>query len=83
MIKDILNYFKNLDTKVKSIMRYGLIFCSTICIISLILLVTYNLSITTPFIYMIGISLFKISLIFGIEFIICGFAANKVKNQLL
>ena len=83
MIKNIFSYFNKLDKKVKTIMKYGLYFCSILGVISLILLATYNLSISTPFLYIVGLSLFKISLIFGVEFIICGFAADKVKSQLL
>lgn len=83
MIKKILSYFKDLDKKAKIIMKCGLLFCSFIGLISLILLITYNISILSPLIYTIGLGLFKISLIFGIEFIICGFAADKIKKQLV
>ena len=42
---------------------------------------TINLS--SPFVYYIGISLFKISLIFGIEFVMCGFIVEGIKKQLI
>ena len=83
MINNILNSFKNLDKLVKKIMKQGIRFCSILGIISLIILVTYNLSFTLPILFSIGIILFKLSLIFGVEFIICGLVADKIKKQLI
>ena len=83
MIDNILDLFRNLDKLAKKIMKQGLRFCSILGMISLIILVTYNLSFTIPILYTIGFILFKLSLIFGVEFIICGFAADKIKKQLI
>lgn len=83
MIKNIINNFKELDKLTKIIMKNGLLFCSIIGTIALIILVTYNLSFTIPILFSIGFILFKLSLIFGVEFIICGFAADKIKKQLI
>lgn len=82
MINNIINSFKNLDKLVRQIMKIGLKFCSILGILSLIILVTYNLSFTIPIVFTIGLILFKLSLIFGVEFIICGFAADRIKKQL-
>lgn len=83
MINNILNTFKNLDKLTKKIMKHGLRFCSTLGIISLIMLITYNLSFTIPLLFNIGFILFKLSLIWGVEFIICGFAVDGIKKQLI
>lgn len=83
MINNILNSFKNLDKLAKKIMKQGIRFCSVLGMIALIILVTYNLSVTIPILYSIGFILFKLSLIFGVEFIICGFAVDKIKKQTL
>ena len=83
MINNIINSFKNLDKLVKKIMKIGLKFCSILGMISLIILVTYNLSFTIPIVFTIGLILFKLSLIFGVEFIICGLAADRIKKQML
>lgn len=80
MINNILNAFKNLDKLAKVILNNGLKFCFVLGIISLIILVTYNLSFTIPILFNIGFILFKLSLIFGVEFIICGFAVDRIKN---
>lgn len=79
MIKNIINNFKDLNKLTKVIMKKGLRFCSILGIISLIILVTYNLSFTNPIVFSIGFILFKLSLIFGVEFIICGLVVDKIK----
>lgn len=79
MIKNIINNFKDLNKLTKVIMKNGLRFCSILGIISLIILVTYNFSFTTPIVFSIGFILFKLSLIFGVEFIICGVVVDKIK----
>ena len=83
MINNIINNFKDLDKLARKIMKNGLKFCSILGIIALVLLITYNLSFTVPIIFSVGFALFKLSMIFGIEFIICGFVADKVKKQLV
>lgn len=83
MFNIIINSFKNLDKLVKKIMKIGLKFCSILGMISLIILVTYNLSFTVPIVFTIGLILFKLSLTFGIEFVICGFVADRIKKQIL
>lgn len=78
MFNKIKNNFKNLDTLTKSIMKIGLRVCFALTIISLIFFVTYN-SFYSPFLYNTGFILFKLSLIFSVEFIICGFIVDKIK----
>lgn len=75
--------FVDLDKLTKKIMKNGLKFCSIIGIIALIILLTYNLSITTPFLFNIGFLLFKLSLTFAVEFIICGLVVDSIKKQLI
>ncbi len=79
MINNIKKDFKSLDSLIKKIMKNGLKFCSTLGIISLIILITYNLSYTIPILFTIGFILFKLSLTFGVEFIICGLVVDKIK----
>lgn len=79
MIKNIINDLKNIDKLAKKIMRNGLKFCLILGMIALIILVTYNISFTIPILYSIGFILFKLSLIFGVEFIICGLVVDKIK----
>lgn len=83
MFKKIFDNLKNLDKKTFKIMNYGLKFCFAICIIAVLILFTYISNFTSPFIYYIGINLFRLSLIFGIEFIVCGFVVDGIKKQLI
>lgn len=83
MINNIINNFKNLDNLAKKIMKNGLKFCFILGIIALSILITYNLSYTTPILFTIGFILFKLSLIFGVEFIICGVIVDKIKAEII
>ncbi|MCI8384262.1 MAG: hypothetical protein HFJ33_05320 [Clostridia bacterium] len=83
MIKKIFENFKNLDQLTSKIMNYGLKFCFIVCLLSAIILLAYDFVFPLPILYYIGIHLFKISLIFGIEFIICGFVVDSIKKQLI
>ena len=81
MFKKLINTFKELDKLTFKIMKYGLKFCFGICIFSILILATYNLLILSPSLYYIGLLLFKISIIFSIEFIICGLVVDGIKKQ--
>ena len=83
MFKNIFYTFKNLDKLTKMIMSYVLKFCLMICLISLAILLTYNFSFTIPILFTIGFILFRLSLIFGIEFVICGFIVDRIKKQMI
>ena len=83
MISKIKNLFNNLDKKNLNIMKTGIKYCFTICIIALICLFTYTLFTHQPNLYYFGISLFKLSCTFAIEFIICGIVMDKIKNDIL
>ena len=83
MIKNLIKNFKNFDKITYKTLKCGLEFCFILCIISVIILFTYNLVFAVPILYYIGISLFKLSLVFGIEFIICSFVADGIKKQMI
>ena len=83
MFKKIINSFNNLDKLTKIIMSNGLIFSAFIGLVALVLLVTYNFSFTFPILFTIGFVLFRLSLIFGIEFVICGFVVDGIKKQMI
>lgn len=83
MIKNLINSFKSFDKVTHRILKYGLEFCFALSMISIIILLTYNLIFATPSLYYIGISLFKLSLVFGIEFIICSIVVDSIKKQMV
>lgn len=83
MFKTILENYKKFEKITHKILKYGLKFCFILCLISVSILLTYNLNFHYPYMYYIGISLFRLSLIFSIEFIICGFVVDSIKKQLI
>ena len=83
MFKKIVDNFKNFDKLTYKILKHGLHFCFTLCLISVFVLLTYELAFSSPLVYYIGISLFRLSLIFGIEFVICSFVVDGIKKELI
>lgn len=83
MLKKLIENFKSFEKITYKIMKYGLKFCFALCLISVLILLTYDFGFHSPHMYYIGISLFRLSLIFGIEFVICGFIADGIKKQLI
>lgn len=81
MFNMLKNRFNNMDTKVKKIMKYGLFFSLIMCLLSLAILLTYSVN-PYPDLYYIGLSTFKLSLFFVVEFIICAIAIDTIKEQL-
>ena len=82
MFKKIIDTYKNFEKTTNSIIKIGLRFCVFLCLISISILVTYLIS-KVPLTYYIGISIFRLSTIFSIEFIICGFVVDKIKKELI
>ena len=83
MFKKLLESYHSFDKMTNTILKNGLKFCTILCILSVSILLTYNLLKLSPIVYHTGISLFRLSLIFGIEFIICGFVTDGIKKQLI
>ncbi len=83
MINFIVNKFKNLDLKVKNIMKCGFIFSLLFCFISILVLYTYHTTYTIPLIFTVGTILFRTSLMFFVDFIICGIAFDTIKKQMI
>ena len=82
MLKKIVTYYKNLDKTTYKILYKGFKFCFLLSFIASIILLSYILFLKTPLVYYIGINLFKLSLIFVVEFIVCGFVADRIKKEM-
>lgn len=80
IIEKLNNLFKNVNKKILKIMKYGLKFSFLICIISTAILCTYLLFYHDSFLYSLGLTSFRIGIILGIEFIICGLSVDAIKN---
>lgn len=81
MINNVFGVLNNLDKMTLKIMKYGLNFCFILCILSGLILLTYSLNISAPIFYYIGFGLFRLSLTFAVEFIICGIVVDGIKKQ--
>ena len=79
---NILKSIKNFDRKIIKIMKIGLYFSYTFCIFASLILLTYNFY-NEPHLFYTGISLLQSGLFFLVTFIICGFAFNKLFDELL
>ena len=82
MFKYILDTIKGIDKLTLKIIKYGFSFSLLVCIVSSIVLFTYDVLYKAPDLYYIGLSLFRLGLILYVEFIICGFAMDSIKKQL-
>ncbi len=83
MINKIITYYKNLDKITYKILYKGLAFCFLLASFSAFILLSYILFFQAPLLYYIGINLFRLSLVFSVEFIICGFVVDNIKKQLI
>lgn len=80
MFKKIQELFKHVNKKILKIMKCGLQFSFSICITATAILCTYLLFYQDSFLYALGLTSFKLGLILGIEFIICGLSVDAIKN---
>ena len=83
MIKKIFNLYKNLDKLTSKILKHGLEFCFFLCISAITILITYEIIFSSPTLFHMGLSLFKLSVIWGIEFIICALVVDSIKKQVI
>ena len=82
-ISMVKNTFKELDKTAIYILKNGLCFCAILCVISVIILFTCQFIIINPLMFDLGLTIFRASIIFAIEFIICAIAADKIKKQIV
>lgn len=81
MIKVLKDKLNSMEEKVKRIMNSGFLFSFIVCMISMGLLITYELNANLE-LYYIGLAVFKLSLFFAVEFFICAFAIDTIKKQI-
>ena len=77
----LIDTVKNFDKKTSIIMHIGFKLSFILCLISIYILLAYHLA-NIPNMYYIGISLFKMSLSFGVTFFICGLGFNTIKKDI-
>lgn len=82
MLNAFVDNLRNLDIKVKNIMKYGFLFSLIFCLFSILILYTYHKTNHSPLAFTIGIILFKTSIMFFVDFFICGIAFNNIKKNM-
>ena len=80
VFKKIKDLFKNVNQKILKIMKSGLHFSFLICIIATLILCTYLFFYPNIFLYSLGITSFRLGIIIGIEFIICGLSVDAITS---
>ncbi len=83
MVQKLKDIFGNLEKQTKRIIKVGVQFCFILCIISLAILLTYDFAFSSPSLYDIGITLFNMSAMFAVEFLICGIVVDSLKKRLI
>lgn len=80
LIDKLKNTLNNLDKKNVKILKYGLLFCFFILIVSLIILITYLFFIHNHVIYEIGILIFETSLYYAIYFFATSITIDSIQK---
>jgi len=81
MIKFLKNKLSSIDKTIKILVKQGSIFCLNILFIATIILFTYECFYSSPTLFLIGLLVFRIGIIYLCTFWACGFAFNEIKNE--
>lgn len=79
-MQKIITGLKSLDKDTYKIIKYGLIFSSLVCLVSVVILLSY-IFLGINLFYHIGICLMESSFIFGVEFIVCGIVVDFIRKK--
>ena len=82
MYNFIYKYYSNFNFKIKKILSFGFVFSLLISLFSAFILSTYFSTYTNPILYYVGISVFKLSIIYLVTFIYFIFAFNKILDDI-
>ncbi len=83
IFKKILETYNGFEKTTYKILKKGLMFCLGLSLLSCLILLTYISFFSTPIYFYIGLKLFKMSIIFGIEFIVCSFVVDGLKKEMM
>ena len=83
IIKKLIECYKNFEKTTYKILKHGLKFCFILCMFSIFMLLIYDSFLATPILYHTGLALFRLSIIFGIEFLVCAFVVDSIKKQII
>ena len=76
--KNLLDIMKNTNKKIVHIIQIGFLFSSFVCFIGIILLLLYKYFFISLDLIEAAMILFKTSILFAMQFLLCGFAFDKI-----
>lgn len=76
--KTFFDMIKNIDKKIVHIIEKGFLFSSFICLMGIILLLLHNYFFISFELLEASMILFQTSIFFAVQFLICGFAFDKI-----
>jgi len=76
--RDFFTSIKNTDKKILHIIKHGFRFSSFLCLISIGLLLLHNYFFISFDLIDASMILFKTSIFFAMQFLLCGFAFDKI-----
>jgi len=82
MIKKFKETITNIDKKVLKVINCGFNCCLLIAFIACFILLTYHFNLKSPDLYYSGLLLFKTSIFFFVDFIICGVAVDTIRKEM-
>ena len=82
MINMFISQFKNINKKILNIIKYGISVSFIFSLMAVFILINYKYNPIYIDTYYTGLQLFKTSLSFAIEFIVCGFATDMIQKEL-
>lgn len=82
MFSKVIDEFKNMESKTKHVMNYGINFSFIICISATLLLLINNICFSIYDLFLFSLLLFRFGLLIVASSICCAFAITYFKNNL-
>ena len=82
MIKEFINDFKNIDSKIMNVINIGFKVSLIISLFSGYILTLYSTYPISHIAYLCGLNLFRLSLTCIATFITCGMSTNKIIKEI-
>ncbi len=80
--KKLIPSFKNVDEKIKNIIKIGLYVSTSLAILSSIIMFTYLTYFQTLTVYYLGLATLKLGILTATAFIIAGLSTDRIKREL-
>ena len=80
--KKLIPSFKNVDEKIKKIIKIGLYVSGFLAILSSIIMFTYLTYFQTLTVYYLGLTTLKLGVLIATAFIIAGLSTDRIKREL-